>query len=84
MKTLVGAVALALAVPATAQSTPAADPHAGHAKHGATDHSKMMEKCKDSNASAQMKAHCAEMMKKHEQHQPASAKPQVPQSQHSH
>lgn len=40
MKTLIfSAFALALAVPAAAQTTPATDPHAGHAQHQAMDHS---------------------------------------------
>ena len=38
MKTIIGALALALAVPAAAQTAPAANPHAGHAQP-ATDHS---------------------------------------------
>lgn len=72
MKTLFGALALALAVPAAAQSVPAADPHAGHAQHqqtasaaaqhGKVDHASMMEKCKDPKASAEAKAECAKMM----------------------
>ena len=33
MKMLIGAIALALAVPAAAQTAPATDPHAGHAQH---------------------------------------------------
>ena len=33
MKTLIGAIALTLAVPAFAQTAPATDPHAGHAQH---------------------------------------------------
>lgn len=102
MKTLIGALALAFAVPAAAQSAPAADPHAGHAQHqqqtanapaqhGGADHARMMEKCKDPNASAEMKAHCAEMkahcaemMKKHGQHQAAPAQSQAPHAQHAH
>ena len=84
MKTLAGALALAFALPATAQTAPAADPHAGHAQHGKMDHAKMMEKCKDPTASAEMKAHCAEMMKHHGQHHPALAQPEAKQPQHSH
>lgn len=65
MKTIIfGAFALALAVPAAAQTTPATDPHAGHgqqqpsAKQGQQhqDHAKHME---------EMHKHCQEMMKHH-------------------
>lgn len=43
MKILLGALALTLAVPAAAQSAPAADPHADHKgmDHSKMDHSKM-------------------------------------------
>ena len=66
MKTFIfGAFALALAVPAAAQTTPATDPHAGHGQHQAAsgqqgqqhqDHAKKME---------EMHKHCQEMMKHH-------------------
>jgi hypothetical protein len=66
MKTLIGAIALTLAVPAFAQAAPAADPHAqhkgmDHSQHQAAgqqhqDHSKQM---------AEMHKHCQEMMKHH-------------------
>ena len=65
MKTIIfGALALAFAVPASAQTAPAADPHAGHAQHQAAgqkgqqhqDHAKHME---------EMHKHCQEMMKHH-------------------
>ena len=39
MKTLIGAIALTLAVPVFAQAAPAADPHAGHISQQAMDHS---------------------------------------------
>ena len=48
MKTLIGAIALTLAVPAVAQNAPATDPHAGHAEQGKAKHD-----CKD----------CCEQMK---------------------
>jgi hypothetical protein len=38
MKMLIGAFALALAVPAIAQTVPAPDPHADHAQHKAGGH----------------------------------------------
>ena len=65
MKSIIfGAFALALAVPAAAQSAPAADPHAEHAQHQAAgqqgqqhqDHAKNME---------EMHKKCEEMMKHH-------------------
>lgn len=65
MKTIfLGAFALALAVPAAAQTAPAADPHAAHAQHQASaqkgqqheGHAKNME---------DMHKHCQEMMKQH-------------------
>jgi hypothetical protein len=67
MKTIIfGAFALALAVPAAAQTAPATDPHADHAQHQAAaagqqgqqhqDHAKNME---------EMHKHCQEMMKHH-------------------
>ena len=65
MKTIIfGAFALAIAVPVSAQTAPAADPHAGHAQHQAAghqgdqhqDHAKHVE---------EMHKHCQEMMKHH-------------------
>ena len=35
---MIGAIALALAVPAVAQNAPATDPHAGHAEQGKAKH----------------------------------------------
>jgi len=48
MKTIFGAIALCLAVPAVAQNAPAPDPHAGHAVHemGKHDCKKCCEKMK--------------------------------------
>lgn len=94
MKTLFAALALAAALPAAAQTAPAAaaDPHAGHGQHHTApsdaqaqmDHARMMEMCKDPKASAEMRAHCAEMMKHHGHQQAAPAEGQAPQPQHSH
>jgi hypothetical protein len=39
MKTIFGAIALIIAAPVAAQTTPASDPHAGHAQHQGVDHS---------------------------------------------
>ena len=49
MKMIIGAFALALAVPVAAQTAPAADPHAGHQMQG-MDHSQDQQgkhDCKD-------------------------------------
>ena len=49
MKIIIGAIALAFAVPAAAQTAPAADPHAGHKMPG-MDHSRHQQgkhDCKD-------------------------------------
>ena len=69
MKMLIGAVALLLAAPAAAQTTPAAGPHAGHAQHQhqqkGQDHSqheasggdqKQMDCCKEGTCCEGMKA----------------------------
>ena len=47
MKTLIGAIAIALAVPAVAQTAPATDPHAGHAQHDMTKHDMAKHDCKE-------------------------------------
>ncbi len=49
MKTLIGAIALALAVPAVAQNAPATDPHASHAEQDKAKHDckECCEKMKD-------------------------------------
>ena len=39
MKTFIGAIALIIAAPVAAQTSPAADPHPGHAQHQGMDHS---------------------------------------------
>ena len=51
MKTLIGAIALAIAVPAVAQTAPATDPHAGHSEQGKAKHDckECCEKMKDKN-----------------------------------
>ena len=72
MKTIIiGALALAFAVPVMAQTAPTADPHAGHAQAQTAasqsqqhqDHAKHMAAMhKDM---AEMHKHCQEMMKQH-------------------
>lgn len=75
MKIILGALALAVAVPAAAQTVPATDPHAGHAGHTTApppapadapthDHHGMkMDCCKDEAAK---KDCCKEMAAKKE------------------
>lgn len=78
MKIFVSALALAIAVPAAAQTAPATNPHAGHAQHGQQqgtggghggmaghDHAKMMEECKKALAEGKCEQHCKAMMDKH-------------------
>ena len=47
MKTLIGAIALTLAVPAFAQAAPAADPHAQHKGMDHSQHSQGKHDCKE-------------------------------------
>lgn len=47
MKMFIGALALALAVPAAAQTAPAADPHAAHKSMDHSQHQKGKHDCKD-------------------------------------
>jgi hypothetical protein len=47
MKTLLGAIALALAVPAFAQTAPAADPHAQHKGMDHSQHQQGKHDCKE-------------------------------------
>jgi len=56
MKTLIGAIALVIAVPVAAQAAPASDPHAGHAQQQGTDHSQHQQGKHDCKA-------CCEKMK---------------------
>jgi hypothetical protein len=67
MKTIIfGALALAFAVPAAAQTAaPAADPHAGHAQHQAADPKGGQQHLDHAKQMAEMHKHCQEMMKHH-------------------
>ena len=62
MKTLIGAIALAIAVPAVAQSAPATDPHAGHAEPGKAKHDckECCEKMKDKDGKMECTEHPGE------------------------
>jgi hypothetical protein len=46
MKTMIGAIALTLAVPAFAQTAPAADPHAQHKDMDHSQHGQAKHDCK--------------------------------------
>lgn len=65
MKTLIGAIALTFAVPALAQTAPAADPHAGHAQHQAAGQKGAQQHQDHAKQMAEMHKHCQEMMKHH-------------------
>jgi hypothetical protein len=73
MKTILGAIALCLAVPAVAQNAPAADPHAGHA-----DHEKGKHDCKECCQKMKQQHGKMERMDKKGDTKPASS------SQHDH
>ena len=65
MKTIIiGALALAFAVPVMAQTAPTADPHAGHAQaQTAASHSQQHQD--HAKHMAEMHKHCQEMMNQH-------------------
>lgn len=46
MKTMIGAIALAIAIPAYAQTAPAADPHAQHKGMDHSQHGEAKHDCK--------------------------------------
>lgn len=58
MKTLIGAIALLIAVPAVAQTAPATDPHAGHAEQGKPKHD--CKKCCEEMKGKDGKMECME------------------------
>ena len=70
MKTIIGAFALAIAVPVSAQTAPAADPHAQHKDMDHSQHGQAKHDCKD--CCEKMKGKDGEMEKK------AEAKPASP------
>ena len=59
MKTLIGAIALIIAVPAVAQTAPATDPHAGHAEQGKAKHD--CKECCEKMKGKDGKMECMEM-----------------------
>jgi hypothetical protein len=79
MKTLIGAIALTLAVPAFAQTAPAADPHADHATHekGKHDCKKCCEKMKQQGGKM-------ECMDKKDEAKTAGSGQQADQAGHNH
>lgn len=96
MKIFLGALALAVAFPAAAQTAAASDPHAGHAQHGQQgsggkhdgmdhhDHAKMMDECKKAMAQGKCEEHCKAMMEKHGAATKAPAQPADAHSGHVH
>jgi len=71
MKMLIGAVALALAVPAVAQTAPATDPHAGHAEPGKAKHD--CKECCEKMKGKDGKMECMDMKADTKTAQPESA-----------
>jgi hypothetical protein len=69
MKTILGAIALTLAVPAFAQAAPAADPHA---QHQGMDHSQGKHDCKECCEKMKGKDGKMECMDKKGEAKPAS------------
>lgn len=80
MKMIIGALALAFAVPAIGQVAPAADPRSGHAQHPGMDHSKHKSgehDCKQCCEKMKQQGGKMECMDKK-----AEAKPAAPASEH--
>ena len=65
MKTLIGAVALTLAIPAFAQTASAADPHAQHKGMDHSQHAKGQQHQDHAKHMEEMHKKCQEMMKQH-------------------
>ena len=72
MKTLIGAFALTLAVPAFAQSTPAADPHAQHQGMDRSQHQQGKHDCKECCEKMKGKDGKMDCMDKKSEAEPAS------------
>ena len=75
MKTFIGAIALILAAPVVAQTAPATDPHAAHAKHQGMDHSQHSQgkhDCKECCEKMKGKDGKMECMDKKSEAKPAS------------
>ena len=72
MKTLLGAIALALAVPAFAQTAPAADPHAQHKGMDHSQHQQGKHDCKECCEKMKGKDGKMECMDKKGEAKPAS------------
>ena len=65
MKTIIGALALALSIPAAAQTAPATDPHAGHAQHQAVAQQGQQHQGHAKQSMEEMHKNGQEMMKHH-------------------
>jgi hypothetical protein len=73
MKTLISAIALTLAVPAFAQTAPAADPHAQHKGMDHSQHQQGKHDCKECCEKMKGKDGKMECMDKKAEAKPASA-----------
>jgi hypothetical protein len=73
MKTLISAIALTLAVPAFAQTAPAADPHAQHKGMDHSQHQQGKHDCKDCCEKMKGKDGKMECMDKKSEAKPATA-----------
>ena len=73
MKTILGAIALTLAVPAFAQTAPAADPHAQHKGMDHSQHGQTKHDCKECCEKMKGKDGKMECMAKKGEAKPASA-----------
>ena len=73
MKTIFGAIALTLAVPAFAQTAPAADPHAQHKGMDYNQHGQTKHDCKECCEKMKGKDGKMECMDKKGERKPASA-----------
>ncbi len=72
MKTIIGAIALTLAVPAFAQTAPAADPHAQHKGMDHSQHGQAKHDCKECCEKMKGKDGKMECMDKKAEAKPAS------------
>ena len=84
MKTLISAIALTLAVPAFAQTAPAADPHAQHLGMDHSQHSQGEHDCKECCEKMKGKDGKMECMDKKSEAKPASTDASAHQGHTSH
>ena len=84
MKTIFGAIALMLAVPAFAQTAPAADPHAQHKGMDHSQHGQAKPDCKECCEKMKGKDGKMECMDKKAEAKPASTDASAPQGHDGH